>query len=610
MTNRMVLHSLTLVSAERESATVRFGESLSVVQGPSDTGKTFLVDCIDFVLGAAALREIPELRAYKDVLLAITLTDSSSITLQRPVSGGNISVYNGTLESIPNFPPDQTLRFKHSAGDEKTLSGFLLAGLGLQNRILRKNKLNKTVSLSFRDIAHLCVVDEVAMQSDVAPHLTGQYTTGTKEISAFRAVLEDTDDSGLSEVEDTSNIKKLSLARTDVLDGLIADVSAKLVDRPSRDDVLAQIAKLNAQVHGQTDSVNGRYARRDQLGEERSRNMRLERARRLRQKEIDETMRRFEVLRAQYVSDIERIDLMAEAGSIWGYFGVGVCLYCGAAVEHQHPQVVPGASGLDFETALRAERERTLGLAHDLDATLGDLEMESERLEGEVNALESRRLKLTNAFHLAELEAVPVSQGLRSMLSVREEMQSVLSIYDQLDTLEQARRAAEHETSSEIASSAEKINGNVLDEFSLELRTTLERWGYPHAETVRFDRTAQDVWAHGQLRVSHGKGVRALLHAAFSVALAQYCLERDLPHPGFVVLDSPLVTYRAPEVAADGTGEVVVVAERFYSDLESRFLGQAIVIENVDVVDVAPETIVTAFTGVANSGRPGFLHAQ
>ena len=38
--------------------------------------------------------------------------------------------------------------------------------------------------------------------------------------------------------------------------------------------------------------------------------------------------------------------------------------------------------------------------------------------------------------------------------------------------------------------------------------------------------------------------VRAILHAAFTLSLAQYCFDRDFPHPGFVVLDSPLVTYR------------------------------------------------------------------
>jgi hypothetical protein len=38
--------------------------------------------------------------------------------------------------------------------------------------------------------------------------------------------------------------------------------------------------------------------------------------------------------------------------------------------------------------------------------------------------------------------------------------------------------------------------------------------------------------------------VKAILHAAVNVALLIYCRERNLPHPGIVVLDTPLLTYR------------------------------------------------------------------
>jgi len=55
-----------------------------------------------------------------------------------------------------------------------------------------------------------------------------------------------------------------------------------------------------------------------------------------------------------------------------------------------------------------------------------------------------------------------------------------------------------------------------------------------------------DVSARGTTRADHGRGMRALLHAAFSIALARYCLDRHLPHLGFLVLASPLVTYKEP----------------------------------------------------------------
>ena len=43
----------------------------------------------------------------------------------------------------------------------------------------------------------------------------------------------------------------------------------------------------------------------------------------------------------------------------------------------------------------------------------------------------------------------------------------------------------------------------------------------------------------GKLRSENDAGVRALLDAAFTSTLV-YCTEKGRPHPGFVILESPL----------------------------------------------------------------------
>src|SRR3546814_5448790 len=55
-----------------------------------------------------------------------------------------------------------------------------------------------------------------------------------------------------------------------------------------------------------------------------------------------------------------------------------------------------------------------------------------------------------------------------------------------------------------------------------------------------------DLIIDGKRRRNNGKGVRAITHAAFKVALLTFCRSRGLPHPGFLVLDTPLITYRDP----------------------------------------------------------------
>jgi hypothetical protein len=603
---RLQLEHVALTGMDVPDAIVSFGTELSVVEGPSDTGKTFIVDCIDFMLGASSVREVPELKSYSHVLLALTLPDGNSVTLRRSVAGGNVDLYEGLWSSAPDEAPARSLRKSHAANNEDTLSGYLLAQVGLNGRAVRKNKYNKLVSLSFRDIAHLCVVDEIAMQAETPPELTGQYTTKTKELSVLRVLLEDSDDSNLTEISDKTDARKLTAARAEVIEAFISRVQGRLKDAPDAVDLRAQLGRLNAEADKLTDAVNGRYAARDKLGEERSKVARLTRAKGLRHDEIRETHARFEVLLAQYRSDLERLDLIEEAGKLWKFFDTGTCPYCGAAEEHQHPHWAVEEIGPEFRESLDAERSRTKGLAFDLRTTLLDLRQQDEIVVAEYSELQARGRELDILYRRAEREAVPASEELKRVLNRRAELQKVESLYGQLRELEEARKAIQDEDSGELVAAADQMNGIVVDEFSAELRTTLRNWGYPHADSVRYDRPAQDVWAHGQLRSSHGKGVRALLHAAFTVSLAQYCLARDIPHPGFVVLDSPLVTYRAPSTR-NGREEIELVSERFYQDLATRFIGQAIVMENIDVPTELDNTRVTEFTGDAEIGRLGFL---
>jgi hypothetical protein len=74
----------------------------------------------------------------------------------------------------------------------------------------------------------------------------------------------------------------------------------------------------------------------------------------------------------------------------------------------------------------------------------------------------------------------------------------------------------------------------------------LEAWGFPGSPRVAFDLKAQDITINGKERAANGKGVRAILHAAFKVTVMIWCDRHGLPHPKFLVLDSPLVTYREP----------------------------------------------------------------
>ncbi len=95
-----------------------------------------------------------------------------------------------------------------------------------------------------------------------------------------------------------------------------------------------------------------------------------------------------------------------------------------------------------------------------------------------------------------------------------------------------------------------------------------------------------------------------------------FCRERGLPHPGFLVLDTPMLTYRDPLRSKEGALEADEQAIRntslkgFFFEHLSKIadLGQVIVVENVDLPDgIERLAHLEVFTGDPTSGRAGLF---
>ncbi|MGV9790818.1 hypothetical protein [Streptomyces sp. NPDC003435] len=103
-----------------------------------------------------------------------------------------------------------------------------------------------------------------------------------------------------------------------------------------------------------------------------------------------------------------------------------------------------------------------------------------------------------------------------------------------------------------------------------------------------------------------------MLHSAFTTALAHYCRERDRLHPGLVVLDSPVVTFRGPhsDPQGDAPGDDVLmtstVVDHFYRNMLT-FPGQVIIFENGDPPSEVIAQARTHRFGLEEGDRPGFF---
>lgn len=224
------LRFLGFFGPQKPPATVTFGPGLNVIYGASNTGKSFIVEAIDFMLGGKPpLRDIPERVGYDLILLGLETLDGKAFTLWRSMDGGGFRLY----EDLHQTPPAADVRYKqldeqHSDKNDENLSSFLLGLCGLGGKRVRRNSKNETNSLSFRNIARLMIVNETEITQQSSPLFDGNPIANTPNLATFKLLLTGTDDSALvasnkREPEELSREAQLKL-----LDQLLDDYRERL----------------------------------------------------------------------------------------------------------------------------------------------------------------------------------------------------------------------------------------------------------------------------------------------------------------------------------------------------------------------------------------------
>lgn len=606
---RLTLSHLTFTGTNVEPASVDFSPHVTVIHGPSDTGKSFIVDAIDFVLGAKELKEIPEREGYSRVLLGIELPSADRITLARSVDGGSISLYRSDVRVEPSAPADETLAWKHNAANMKNVSRYLLDQVDLDEKQVRKNAQNVTHMLSFRDLARLCLIGETEMQAEDPPGLSGNVVNKTKEVSVLKLLLSGEDDSALAAVPSAQEKKRLRGARQEVVERMLGQLESQLQDVAEPAELTTQLGKLNHSIDEHSTKIGSLTQQRGELLVEHNQLQSAGIALQSEYADAAALRQRFNLLQKQYESDLARLEMIAEAGNLLGYFRRGTCVFCGAEPASQHLNLDCEGDTSSFGVSVDSETQKTQGLLEDLRVTIESLDARTEALHASIRT--TRRDSLTLQESIEELDAKmnPEKGSLRELLAKRSEVEKHLGLYEQVKTFEDMIRRIADETEAEVATAVAGLSLTAVREFSAEISKRLAEWGYPSAASVRYDRNELDIIAGDQRRSAHGKGVRAVLHAAFTLSLAQYCFDRELPHPGFVVLDSPLVTYRPPDQSTESGDEPPEgVVRAFYRDIQANFDGQVIVMENTGPLDpLGADARDIRFTKRDDLGRYGFL---
>jgi predicted nuclease with TOPRIM domain len=605
--NRLTLVHLTFLSVGKPPAAVEFSSGLTVIYGASDTGKSYIEESVDYMLGASELKSIPEDEGYSSILLGLRVDDGRTLTLCRALGSDIIEVFSGDLRDFPTQPVEATLKYKHHPKSKSNISRYLLTVMGIDGRRILQNSRGDVVPLNFRDLARLAIVNDTRMADKRSPVLGSWMPQNeTKEKSVFKLLL-----SGQEEpVRPTapSNLQKqVGKGKIDLIDQLLDETRERLSIEANQTQLRDQLARLQATLNDATAAAGQVAAERSAVVRRRRELEAADADTQQRASEVQQLLSRFDLLRQQYESDLARLQMVGEAGTILGYFQTGTCVFCGAEPQHQHPGHRLGES-TQLAAAVAAETRKTTELHHDLISMIEDLENQAASLHEEharhTEQLESNDQELQTLDQRLE----PLNTDTAELLETRSRLERELALHAQIDQLEDLKASLSAAPPAPPAAKADGIPAADIADFEQVMSQTLEAWQVPGDNRVTYDPATAELAVDGRPRKSRGRGMRSVIHAAFAVSLARRNQARGFIHPGFVVLDSPVLTYRRPEDNKEGDELLAYdVVKNFYSDLVDNPAGQVIVIENgTPPKSVRDQAAVYAFS-VDGSTRQGFF---
>ena len=613
MDETIQIRNISFLGSRVDPVLISFDQNLSVVCGASDTGKSFLVEAIDFLLGGKELRGIPELAGYEKARIAIESSQKGLWTFERSIEGGNYRIFKGNIEAATDAKESGTMKMKHAAGRDDNISGWLLGAIDLLTKYVRKNANGDCRSLSFRDIARLIIVNEQEIIRQDSPFLTGQYVSKTSEKSTLKLMLTGADDSAIVPVDVRKQSESNDQAKAELLEQWIADVEDEITELGfGREELEDQLEKLEESILSSREQLQLAQSQLNEMTTQRREIVKNREAIKDRIDDIANMLERFALLKVQYVTDLRRLMAIEESGSLLVHHDRVPCPLCGTLPESQHSTEECDGDVESIVIAAAAEMEKIKRLASDLDSTVTSLHDESARLSAALIEIENKFNGIDSEIKSAIApELSDVQSNYSEFVDTRSKVISHLSVFIRLEKLRvQREELLGDEDEAEIGSQqiAAKLSTQVLHDFSKTVERILDAWDFPDTGSVYFDETTMDFVINGKLRGNRGKGLRAITHAAVTLGLLEFCKERSLPHPGFVVLDSPLLAYYKPEGEGDSL-QGTTLKQRFYKYLiEEHSDSQVIILEN----EHPPESFegqlgLTIFTKNPQYGRFGLF---
>lgn len=593
-------------SAAKGDASVSFGRGLTIIQGRSDSGKTCVANCIDFIYGGSVDKPFKESAKYDSVAMIVASNDKDGeITLHRTVGKNQVEVVS-TIAGIDSGTYDVNYR-KGAKNPPLNEVWLKLIGIEQETMIVTNARFEKK-RLTWRNLLRVFYLDENRVDDiDSIVEPKHRYMENTLFLSALLFLI-----TGRTFTEtDAQEKKEIKKARRVAVKEY---VNRKIQDAAGRKeqlekdlhifegaDVEEQIAKVTAALQETQRKIDRALTESQRIlssileAEERA-------------AECDVLLTRYHRLAVQYKADIQRLSLIVEGEEAYREVPQSTkCPYCEGTIAPR--------KRISYIASSKVEMERTMAQLSGLEDTEKDVEDRKKEIRAELEELKRQRdaleSKIKTELRPLENEQQNTVNAYKTYLRISSEIALIetyaIDFGNDLTALEKEQK------------DDKPIEYHPKDYFGDDFATTMSEYAnsilkeccYSGLLQAHFNFSTFDIEVNGEDKgTSHGKGYRSYLNTVMIMMLRKYLSANAKFDPHIFIIDTPLHGFD------DGVDETMPDSMR--TGLYRYFMnhqdeGQLIIIENLDHIpsldyEKHGAVVETFGKGLIPHTRYGFLN--
>ena len=586
------IEKIIVTGSGKTDSIIELSNGVNIIYGPSNTGKTYIVKCIDYMFGSE--REPIDISTGYQYIKIIVRTQCGTITMSRKIGENKIEV-----SSNDNNVPSGKYATKASRTNyDKTINSVWLSLIGINNlHLVISNENYKKQILSWRTFSHMFMLTETKIISEYSAILSGRDTSNTAVIASLIFLLSG-QDFAETETKDTKEIKE---AKRNAVKAYInkelfrlsernQELLAQLKENPNI-DIAVEIEKIMAEISTNEKRINSSIEENQKiLAQLYEKNENLS--------ECNVLLNRYDELTTQYDADLKRLNFIVDGEANLNASFSTHCPFCDGEVVVKKNQ--------NYIDAAKSDYKKIKLQAKDLESASKELRSEKLSLEQEIGTLMAKKKSIEE---LIEKELKPQVFNLKEKLSAYKDAIECQKEIDILKKLSEQKTADMIENDTDVESELkfkvkEHLDYSFINELSNGIKSFLENCNYDNLLSVIFDKADMDIVINGKKKSSNGKGYNAYFNSVVAIVLSRYMESKAKYSPDFLVLDSPILSLKEKETKKPSE----TMRNTLFENIVDNQKGiQTIVIENeIPEINYKDANIIH-FTKEKNNGRYGFL---